>query len=176
MSTIPRSQNHLAALMGLSKAAVSRNAAQGMPINSLEGAQAWRQARQSIARRKPGPRLGDSGVAPRKAITGDPGAAIETHDAARTRREISEADLSELRRAEQRGELIRVDAITTALARVFSMTRDSLLQIAPRLAPTLAADTDPASVQNTLHAEIHQALQHLAGAAAGIAKPESDPS
>ena len=172
MSTIPRSQNHLAALMGLSKAAVSRNVSQGMPINSLEDALAWRQARQSIARRKPAPHLGHSGVTPGKTLTGDSGASVETHDAARTRREISEADLSEMRRAEQRGELIRVDAVTSALARVFSMTRDSLLQIPARLAPLLAADTDPASVQNTLHAEIHQSLQHLAGAAAGIEKPE----
>lgn len=174
MSTIPRSQNQLAKLMGLSKAAISRNKSQGMPVDSVEAAQAWREAQQSIARRKRGPAEGRHSTAPKEAPTGDSGACVETHDAARTRREISEADLSEMRRAELRGELIRVDAITTALARVFSMTRDTLLQIPARMAPLLAADTDPASVQNSLHAEIHQALQHLAGAATNISKPESE--
>jgi hypothetical protein len=45
-------------------------------------------------------------------------------------------------------------------------TRDALLQIPARLAPLLAADSDPASVQTMLHAEIHRALEDIASAPA----------
>ena len=73
--------------------------------------------------------------------------------------------LAEMRVDEERGSLIRVDAVKAALARAFATTRDNLLQIPPRVASLLAADNDVASVQNALHAEIHRALMNLSGAA-----------
>jgi hypothetical protein len=56
---------------------------------------------------------------------------------------------------------------------VFSTTRDALLQIPARLSPLLAAESDPASVQKMLYTELHQALQHLAGATERVGKTES---
>ena len=103
----------------------------------------------------------------------DSGDLGEDHQTARTRREIAEANLAEMREAEERGDLIRVVAVKSTLAAVFSTTRDALLQLPARLAPLIAADPDTASVQNTLHAEIHQALHHLAGAAARMGQTES---
>lgn len=91
----------------------------------------------------------------------------------RTRREMAEAELAELKLAEQHGQLIRVDAVKAALANVFSATRDAMLQIPSRLGPQLAAEADPAVAQSLLHAEIHQALQLLAGAAERVAKTEA---
>ena len=44
METIPRSQNHLAELLGISKGAASKQAGRGMPTHTLEAAQAWRKA------------------------------------------------------------------------------------------------------------------------------------
>lgn len=82
----------------------------------------------------------------------------------RNRREAAEAERAELSLAEDKGQLIRVDAVKAALANVFSATRDALLQIPARLGPQLAAESDPAKAQTMLHAEIHQALQLLAGA------------
>ena len=73
--------------------------------------------------------------------------------------------LAEMRVDEERGSLIRVDAVKAALARAFSTARENLLQIPPRLAPLLAADSDTSSVQIALHTEIHLALTNLAGAA-----------
>ena len=84
--------------------------------------------------------------------------------ASRTRRETAEAELAELKLAEQYGQLIRVDAVKAALASVFSATRDALLQIPARLGPQLAAESDASKAQTMLHSEIHQALQLLAGA------------
>lgn len=43
MDTIPRSQNHLADLLGISKSSASRSVRQGMPTHSLEAAIAWRR-------------------------------------------------------------------------------------------------------------------------------------
>ena len=102
----------------------------------------------------------------------DGGDLGEDHQGARTRREIAEANLAEMREAEERGDLIRVSAVKGTLATVFATTRDALLQIPARLAPLLAADSDPANVQNTLHAEIHQALNDLANAPAKIGQTE----
>lgn len=87
-----------------------------------------------------------------------------TYMQAKTAREVYEAKNAQLEYEERTGKLIKVDAVRSALATVFSTTRDALLQIPPRLAPLLAADSDPASVQTALYAEIHQALQNLAGA------------
>lgn len=47
-----RSQNHLADLLGISKATVSQHAKRGMPTDTLEAAQAWRRKHLDIARRK----------------------------------------------------------------------------------------------------------------------------
>ena len=52
MQTIPRSQNHLAELLGISKGAASIQAGRGMPTHSLEAAQAWRKAHLNPARVK----------------------------------------------------------------------------------------------------------------------------
>ena len=64
-----------------------------------------------------------------------------------------------------RRELIRVTAVQTLLATEYATLRDALLQIPARMAPTLAAESDPAAIQTALHAEIHHALTDLAGAA-----------
>jgi predicted negative regulator of RcsB-dependent stress response len=82
--------------------------------------------------------------------------------ASRTRRESAEAELAELRLAEQHGSLIRVDAIKQALANAFTATRDSLLQIPSRLAAVLAAETDAAKVHELLQLELYRALEGMA--------------
>ena len=83
----------------------------------------------------------------------------------RNRREAAEAELAELRLAEEKSQLIRVDAVKAAVSNVFSATRDALLQIPARLGSQLAAVSDAAAAQTMLHSEIHQALQLLAVAA-----------
>jgi len=52
MPTIPRSQNHLAELLGIAKSICSRHKGRGMPTDSLEAARAWMQANLDPARRK----------------------------------------------------------------------------------------------------------------------------
>lgn len=185
------SQNAIGRALGLSSAAMVKLKKQGCPMDSVEAAQAWRDAHQNAAQNKPapagvlGPDLGSRSVSGSRGVDYDRVGGddfrdmIDAHDAggegiggepnedlkaARTRREISEANQAEMREAEERGDLIRLSAVKATLAAVFSTTRDALLQMPARLAPLLAADSDPANVQNVLHAEIHQALTDLAGA------------
>ena len=91
----------------------------------------------------------------------------------RSRREAADAEMAELRLAEAQNSLIRVEAVKSALGSTFSATRDALLQIPARLSPLLAAESDPATVQNMLYTELHQALQHLAGASSRLGQTES---
>ena len=93
--------------------------------------------------------------------------------ASKARREAAEADLAELKLAEQRGSLISVKAVSDQLALDYATTREGLLQLPSRLGSTLAAETDPAAVERLLRAEIHQALTRLAGAADAVLRADA---
>lgn len=172
------SQAAIGRALGLAPSTITKLRGQGMPVTSVAEAQAWRELRQNSLQRKPEPKplaASPATVAPAPRMLpplpdeGDDSFGFgENLDQARLRDKISEANMREMAEAEMRGELIRVTAVKATLATIFATTRDALLQIPARLAPTLAADVDPASVQNALHAEIHQALHHLAGAPAAI--------
>lgn len=98
---------------------------------------------------------------------GRSGGADESPDdggywASKSRREAAEADLAELKLAEQRGELVRAADIRAALSKRLAATREALLQLPARLAPVLAAETDQARVHDLLQAELHGALLGVA--------------
>lgn len=154
----PKSQNHLAKLLGISRSTCSDLVKRGMPSDSLQAAQAWRESNLDPARRKDSPGARDH-------RSEDAGERPESFDEARTRDKVAEANLREMTAAKRRGELIEVAAIKAVLSTDYATTRDAMLQIPARMAPLLAAEKDPAAVQNLLHAEIHQALTTLAGAA-----------
>jgi len=95
MPTIPRSQNHLAELLGIAKSICSRHKARGMPTDSVEAAQAWMQSTLDPARRKgirfdqhyqapskqrqPTPPPGHSMAAQASALMAAASALLETH-------------------------------------------------------------------------------------------------
>jgi hypothetical protein len=156
----PKSQNHLAELLGISRSTCSDSARRGMPTDSLEAAQAWRESFLDPARRKqpkPAPEVRQSVEPPPEPPP------FETFDEARTRDQIAVANLRELAEAKRRGELIAVSAVSTVLASAFSETRDALLQLSARLAPMLAAEKDQLTVHRLLDLEIHNILTRLAG-------------
>ncbi|WP_429611400.1 hypothetical protein [Variovorax sp. W2I14] len=82
----------------------------------------------------------------------------------RGRREAAEAEMAELKLAEQRKELIRVLAVETVWAGLLAAAREHLLQIRARLAPLLAAESDVFKIEQMLDAEHNQALQMLSAA------------
>jgi len=150
------SQNAIAQALGISKSQCSDLVKRGMPLDSVEAAQAWRESHLDPARRKGGPRASQQPAA-------QPSERPESFDEARTRDKVAEANLREMAAAKRRGELIEVAAVQNALGQAFATTRDALLQIPARMGPLLAAERDPARVQNMLHDEIHQALVELSG-------------
>lgn len=169
------SQAAIGRALGLSPAAVTKLKGQGMPVDSVEAAQAWREARQNVAARKPAP--SSMATVRRQPMASVPssddgrgagdglGFLDEDRDMARTRREIAEANMAEMDEARLRRELIRVQAVQDQMALDYATTREGLLQIPARMGPTLAAESDPAAIQRMLHTAIHEALEKLAGSA-----------
>lgn len=148
-------QNDIAAHFGVTSAAITKMKRQGMPVDSIEKAHAWREKNSNIAARPKGGR-------PRKENPPDfSSMPEEDFQAARTRREIAEANLAEHKEKELAGELIRVDAMRAAWAKRITATRDALLQLPHRLAPVLAAQSDMVKIGQLMDAELRQALTEL---------------
>ena len=95
-------------------------------------------------------------------------APTESYSAWRCRREAAEAQAAELRLAEERGQLIRVDAIRAAYARRLVVARERLNNIPGRLAPLVAVESDPAAVHALLMAEVRAALDEIAQASVDL--------
>lgn len=101
---------------------------------------------------------------------GDPGyggmfESPDDYGVSRARREAAEAELAELKLAEQRGNLIQLKAVEAVWSNSCAGMREHLLQIRARLAPLLANESDVFKVEQLLEAEHNAALQLLAGSA-----------
>ena len=201
--TALRTRKDLAVALGISGAMVTKLAKRGMPVDDLDKAVRWRQRHLEWQRSKgvrADTVAPDAGPASQRAavstaavdgvlpagVAAAPQAKIVAHQVAadgaelpeeynqaRTRREIAEANLAEMKESEQRGVTIRLDVIEATLAIALATAREALLQIPARMAPLLAAEADPASVQTLLHSEIHQVLTQLSGAAR-LGQPERE--
>lgn len=80
----------------------------------------------------------------------------------RSSREEAAARREWLKLKEEEGELVRIDQVRAELAARLAPVREGLLQIPARLAPILAAQSDPARIQTQLEVEIHTILAPLA--------------
>jgi transcriptional regulator with XRE-family HTH domain len=78
---------------------------------------------------------------------------------ARTRRETAEAELAELKAAEQRGDLVRRSEVERELAAKIVALREHLETMADRLSAVVAAESDPAACRRLLAAEVRLALR-----------------
>jgi len=99
--------------------------------------------------------------APPPGLDVDTGGGVPDYQLSRARREAAEADLAELRRAEELGDLIRTDAVRSAYSRRAAGLREALMQIPARLSPVLAAESDPAKIHDHLQAELRQVLEQV---------------
>ena len=154
------SQAAIGRALNISGPAVTKLKKLGMPTHSLEAAIEWRRARLNIAKRKP---LPASSAAPPPAALPAP-AMEESHDEARTRREIAEADLAELKLAELQKVLLRADQVKAERDREHAMIRESMLQLPARLLPLLSAAQTTAEMAAVLQQGINEVLQLVAEA------------
>lgn len=97
-----------------------------------------------------------------------------TYMQAKTAAQVYDAKNAQLEYEERSGKQIRVEAVKAELGPRLATARESLLQLSSRLAPLLAAESDPAVVKTMLDAEIHQALSQLAGSMARIGVPAQE--
>lgn len=112
----------------------------------------------------------------------EPGAVESAGDYwdARTRREAAEAELAELKAAEQRGDLVRRAAVVRELAPKMVQLRDALEVLADRLSAQVAAEADQAACRRLIRDEVRQALDAFtrgdaAASLAGAAGEGSEP-
>ena len=154
-------QKEMADALGVSQALVSDYVKRGMPLDSVDAAREWRTANVRV---RAGSGASASRLAEPVAALRGGGAADLTPDyyESRALREAEEARLSQLKRMELEGSLIRLEAVRSVAANTLAATREALLQLPARLSTVLAAEGSPARVHDLLQQEIHQALAQLA--------------
>ena len=159
----------LASALGISGPMVSKLSARGMPTHSIDAARQWRAANlsQGYTKRFRAPAAGakparvPDAEGPAQAEPAANRPPDESHDKARTRREIAEANLAELKLAELQGSLVRADDVRHSLSRRATAFREGLLQLPDRLSAQLAAEADQDTVRRLLDVEIRATLTHL---------------
>lgn len=81
----------------------------------------------------------------------------------RIKSEVERARLLELKAKVESGRYVDAEEVAAAAFNKARIVRDALLSIADRLAPILAAESDPAAIHAALSSEIRTALQELTG-------------
>ena len=121
----PPLQAEIALALGVAPSRITALKRQGMPVSSIHAAIAWRDENHNPARLK----------APPNALGGITAIAggEETFLEARCRRECSEADKSEIERAQLQGLLIDRAGIEMAIETAFRQIRDSIIAVPDRL-------------------------------------------
>lgn len=113
-----------------------------------------------------------AGAPPARAVVdaggGDVGASVGDPDywVSRAKREAAEAEMAELELGKQRGDLLDVASVRSSWARVASSAQQALMQMAPRLAPVLAALTDAGAIQALIDEEVDRVLAEIVKGAA----------
>ena len=170
----PPSQAAIGRALGLAPATMTKLKGQGMPVDSVESARAWRTARQNIAARKPEPKpVTPTQPAPDFGRVGgdvfhdmirasevkfDGGEMDEAHAEARTRREIAEANMAEIREAELSGKFIEKTAVDRAVFESARGLRDGMTNCSRRLAAEVATLSTPAECELVIAKELRHLL------------------
>ncbi len=172
----PMSQAAIGRVLGLAPATMTKLKGQGMPVDSVESARAWREARQNIAARKPepvrqlaraaqpGPDYGRVGgdefreMIRANEVKFDGSEMDEAHAEARTRREIAEANIAEMKEAELSGKFIEKTAVDRAIFEAARGLRDGMTNCSRRLAAEVATLTTPTECEEIISKELRHLL------------------
>lgn len=100
---------------------------------------------------------GAPGTAAAPAANDD--AAATSYHVAKTLREAAEARIAQLKLAELRGDLIRVDAVRAEWARILAGLREAFLQMPARVVPLLVSAADAQAMDELLRDEISLVLR-----------------
>jgi hypothetical protein len=165
------SQAAIGRALGLSPAAMTKLKKKGMPVDSVEAAQAWRVERQNVAQRKPDPRppAAQGNLPPWPGAMGHeddhPGAGVlgEGFEAARIRHKIAEANLAELEEARIKGLLVEKDRVEAAFFEAARGMRDGMTNSSRRLAAEVATLSEPSACEEVIARELRHLLVSFTG-------------
>lgn len=153
--------------LGISKQAVAKAAKAGMPIDSVEAAEAWRRVNLDVSRTK----AARVDISPRQrsepegscSSDDDP---LPTDDAAykkaRTEREQIRRDREALQLEQERGNLVDKHEVARLRFTEFRALRDSLGHIGARTKDALSVETDPLRCEQLVTAELERVLSTFA--------------
>jgi hypothetical protein len=126
---------------------------QGCPMDSVEAAQSWWETNTNIASRKKAPAPDEH------TNTHEPD---EDHSAARTRREISEANISQMREADLAGKFLGKSEVDSAVFEIARAMRDGLTNCARRIAADVATLTNAEACEAVIDREHRALLESMA--------------
>ncbi len=167
----PPLRKDLAAALGLSPASITALAARGMPTTSVAAARAWRRRNLAGHRTKDG-RVDSVGSGRRPTSP--------AYIAARTARELADADLALHELQRRRAMLVNPAAVRRELDSHLRALREAAGRIPGRLADCVARETDPARVHRLLEDAVLDLLQAAVDGAHSGSLPDTgsheDPS
>jgi hypothetical protein len=178
---MPLSVRDMAAQLGVSKSQVARDKLAGMPMSDAAAARAWRDENHDVSRTVEG-RIDRPGLSRDTSATADGGLATtagaggagappaSSADAApddapgdqasaeyrqdRARNERIRADLAQLELDKAKGLLIDAAEAARMAYTSFRSLRDQAFNLAARLAPQLAIETDVLRIEQLIDAEL----------------------
>lgn len=153
------SQAKLARELGLSGAMVSKLKARGMPIDSIEAAQAWRKSNLDPSLKKEVRRPDPDDVEDDLVVN-----ESSSYTKARTVTERFRAKSAELAYRKAVGEVIEKVRLEAALANILVVARRALQKMPDVLAARLAAEPDSRKARAMLSDAIEQTLTDMSDA------------
>lgn len=170
----------MAAQLGVSKSQVARDKLAGMPMSDAEAARAWRDTHHDVSRTvegridRPAPSrdtsaAADSGLATTAGAGGAGAPPASSDDAAddaplpddtvdyrkaRTEREQIRRDRERMELDRERGRLVDATEAARMAFTAFRALRDQAFNMAARLSPQLAVETDPLRIEQLIDAEL----------------------
>ncbi|MDP2443288.1 helix-turn-helix domain-containing protein [Rhodoferax sp.] len=162
-ATTIKNQSHLAELLHISRATVSQQAKRGMPVDTLEAAQAWREANLDPARRK-GQRYDQHRQHDPQPASQPAADSPETFDQARRREKIAAANLAEIEEAALKGMYLVKADFERYLFNAGRMLRDTLTNCARRIGAEVAGLATAAECEVVIDREHRAALASFAQA------------
>jgi len=97
----------------------------------------------------------------RNAIIDEGGKIFATEKAERLRQITADADLTEIKLARERGQLVRVDEVEKEMSDLVLTTKARVLAVAPRVAPDLVGENSRVMIQARIEKALKEALIQL---------------
>ncbi|QQR68399.1 MAG: hypothetical protein IPI58_05955 [Alphaproteobacteria bacterium] len=164
-----RGVSHVAVLKAIKAGRIAKDA--DGTIDPVKADAAWGRNTSPAQRRKPAKE--NTGKIERPADAHAPIVGGPSYAQSRAIKEAYNARLAKLEYEEKSGALVRTDAVKVAWFNTLRVLRDRALNLPDRLAPLLAAETDPRRVRDLLDAQLRQILTDAADDTANLNAPIS---